>query len=85
MGFFCVGLGGFGEFGWVYFVLGGLEGGMFFLTYISQHVLEAFGLPSLAVCAIFAGVFGVFLAEVQEEFVVGEEGGLGVFDLGREG
>jgi hypothetical protein len=45
-------------------------------------VLKAFGLPSLAVCAVFARVFGVFLAEVQEEFVVGEEGGLGVFDLG---
>ena len=70
MGLFC-----FGGFGWR----------NVFSTYISQHVLEAFGLPSLAVCAIFAGVFGVFLAEVQEEFVVGEEGGLGVFDLGREG
>jgi hypothetical protein len=45
-------------------------------------VLKAFGLPSLAVCAVFAVVLGVFLAEVEEEFVVGEEGGLRVFDLG---
>lgn len=28
-----------------------------------------------------AGVFCIFLAEVQENFVVGEEGGLGGFDL----
>ena len=76
--------------GWVSFNLGKVVRGkgdsfVFCYTYVSQHVLKAFGLPSLAVCAVFAGVFGVFLAEVQEEFVVGEEGGLGVFDLGREG
>ncbi len=39
-------------------------------TYIAEHVLEAFGLPALVVRAVFAGVFGVFLAEVQEEFVI---------------
>jgi hypothetical protein len=34
-------------------------------------VLKAFRLPSLAVCAVFARVLGVFLAEVKEELVVG--------------
>jgi hypothetical protein len=45
-------------------------------------VLEPFGLAPIALGAIFAVVFGGFLAEVQEEFVVREEGGLRVFDLG---
>jgi hypothetical protein len=56
--------------------------GRVFFTYVAQHVLKTFGLPSLAVSAVFAIVFGVFLAEVEEELVVGEEGGLRVFDLG---
>lgn len=34
------------------------------------------------VCAVGAGVFCFFGLEVQEDFVVGEEGGLGVFYLG---
>lgn len=51
-------------------------------THIAEHMLQAFGLPALAVCAIFAGVFGVFLAQVEEEFVVCDECRLGVFDLG---
>lgn len=43
------------------------------ITYISNHVLKAFGLPTLALRAIFAGILCVFLAEVQEELMVGEE------------
>jgi len=50
-------------------------------THIAEHMLQAFGLPALAVCTVFAGVFGVFLAQVQEEFVVCDECRLGVFDL----
>lgn len=42
-------------------------------AYVSQHVLETLGLPPLAVCAIFAGVFIFFLPEVQEELVVCDE------------
>lgn len=42
-------------------------------SYIAQHVLQPLGLPALALRAVFAGVFGVFLAEVQEEFVVCDE------------
>lgn len=45
-------------------LMGSTVDGRFFFTYVSQHVLKTFGLPSLAVCAVFACVFGVFLAEV---------------------
>ena len=40
---------------------------------VSQHVLKALGLPSLAFCAVFACVFCFFLAQVQKEFVVRDE------------
>ena len=48
---------------------------------IAQHVVETRRLFALAICRVGAGVFGVFGQEVQEDFVVGEEGGLGSFDL----
>jgi hypothetical protein len=51
-------------------------------TYISEHVLEPFGLPALALCAVGAGVFGIFLEEMEKEFVVWKECWLGIFDLG---
>jgi UDP-N-acetylmuramoylalanine-D-glutamate ligase len=51
-------------------------------TYVAEHVCKARGRGAFAVGAIGAGVFGFLLAEVQEDFVVGEEGGLGSFDLG---
>lgn len=50
-------------------------------TYISQHVIQTRWLAALSVRSVFAFIFGFLLAEVQEDFVVGEEGGLGGFDL----
>jgi hypothetical protein len=50
-------------------------------TYISQHVAQARWLGSFSLGAIGPFVFCLFFAEVQEHFVVWEEGGLGVFDL----
>jgi hypothetical protein len=41
-----------------------MEEGM--CSYVAQHVLEAFGLSAVPLCAICAAVFGVFLAQVQE-------------------
>lgn len=43
------------------------------MTHISQHVLETFGLPAFAFRAVFTGILCVFLAEVQEELVVGKQ------------
>jgi hypothetical protein len=51
-------------------------------TYISQHVVQARGLLALPACAIGTSVLCLFFLKVQEDFVVGEEGCLGVFDLG---
>jgi hypothetical protein len=50
-------------------------------TYISQHVVQARGLLALPACVIGASVLCLFFLKVQEDFVVGEEGCLGVFDL----
>lgn len=44
-------------------------------------MVEARGLLAGAVGRVGAGVFGFFGEEVQEHLVVGEEGGLGGFDL----
>jgi hypothetical protein len=44
-------------------------------------VVQAGWLRSFPVGAIGAGVFCFFFAEVQQNFVVGEQGGLGIFDL----
>jgi hypothetical protein len=51
-------------------------------TYISQHVVQARGLLALPACVIGAGVLCLFYLKVQEDFMVGEKGCLGVFDLG---
>jgi hypothetical protein len=44
-------------------------------------VVQAHGLLAVAGCVICAGVLCLFGAQVEEEFVVGEERGLRVFDL----
>jgi hypothetical protein len=44
-------------------------------------VVQTRWLWSLSTRVVRAGIFCLFFLEVQEEFVVGEEGGLGVFDL----
>jgi hypothetical protein len=48
-------------------------------------VVQAGWLRSFPVGAIGAGVFCFFFAEVQQDFVVGEQGGLGIFDLTMSG
>jgi hypothetical protein len=50
-------------------------------TYISQHMAQARWWGSRSLGAICAGVFCFFFAEVQKYLVVGEQGGLWVFDL----
>jgi hypothetical protein len=51
------------------------------VTYISQHVVQSRWLWTLPIRVIATSVFCLFFLEVQEEFVVGEESGLGVLDL----
>lgn len=62
---------------------GGIVGGLQVGESIAQHVSEARGLLALAVCRVGSRVFCFFGEEMQKDFVVGEEGGLGGFDLSR--
>lgn len=62
---------------------GGVVGGLQVGKAIAQHVGEARGLLALAVRRVGSCIFGFFGEEVQEDLVVGEEGGLGGFDLSR--
>ena len=55
--------------------------GLYGIAYISQYMRQTRRLLPFPPRLISAGVFCVFLAEVQEDFVVGEERGLGGFDL----
>ena len=48
---------------------------------ITKHMVQTRGLLALPRCRVCACIFGVFGEEVQEDFVVGEERGLGVRDL----
>jgi len=50
-------------------------------TYITQYMRQPRRLLPFPPRLISASVFSVFLAEVQEDFVVGEERRLGGFDL----
>ena len=50
-------------------------------TYISQYMRQPRWLLPFPPRLISARVFSVFLAEVQEDFVVGKERGLRGFDL----
>lgn len=45
-------------------------------------MVESRGLAARPIGTITSGVFGFFGLEVQEEFMVGKLGGLGVDDLG---
>ena len=51
------------------------------IAYISQYMRQPRWLLPFPPRLISTRVFSVFLAEVQEDFVVGEERGLGGFDL----
>ena len=64
--------------------MGGGGGGMdgwYGIAYISQYVRQPRWLLPFPPRLISTRVFSVFLAEVQEDFVVGQERGLGGFDL----
>ena len=52
------------------------------MAYVSEDGFVAGGFLAGAAGAIGAAVFGFFALEVDEDFVVCEEGGLGVDDLG---
>jgi len=59
-----------------------LEGdGRGWKAYITQNMRQPRWLLPFPPRLISAGVFSVFLAEVQQDFVVGEECGLRGFDL----
>jgi hypothetical protein len=67
--------------GWMNGMGDGWVDGWYGITYISQYMRQTRWLLPFPPRLISASVFSVFLAEVQEDFVVGEERGLGGFDL----